>query len=380
MIIFNILLLFSLFALVYSYFLYPLLLKIISSFNLGNQSISIDNHIDIKYKDINIIIPVHNEESIIGSKLKSIVNQNYPKEKIKIYIGLDACTDNSIKEIEYIDSQLNIIKFESKTRIGKPKLLNHLFELIQDEESIILVTDADILLETNTLIDISKSFDNELNILTDLKLINKNIEAIEENLYLDLENTIKSCESKHFHIFQGVSGACYAIKRKYFKPIPENFLVDDFYISIQALMQQPFATFLENSFVYENRPKDMSLEFKRKIRIATGNFQNLYFFGTKLLNPISAIGFTFISHKLFRWLTPFFMLYISIYLLINYTFIILALTLILLSIVFFLSIFEVKKFVRIPFYFIAMQIAVLIGFYRFLKGVKTNIWQPTNRI
>ena len=56
-------------------------------------------------------------------------------------------------------------------------------------------------------------------------------------------------------------------------------------------MQQPFATFLENSFVYENRPKDMSLEFKRKIRIATGNFQNLYFFGTKLLNPISAIGF-----------------------------------------------------------------------------------------
>ncbi|MCB0512931.1 MAG: hypothetical protein KDC60_00705, partial [Bacteroidetes bacterium] len=100
MIIFNILLLFSLFALVYSYFLYPLLLKIISSFNLGKQSISIDNHIDIKYKDINIIIPVHNEESIIGSKLKSIVNQNYPKEKIKIYIGLDACTDNSIKEIE----------------------------------------------------------------------------------------------------------------------------------------------------------------------------------------------------------------------------------------------------------------------------------------
>ena len=123
MIIFNILLLFSLFALVYSYFLYPLLLKIISSFNLGKQSISIDNHIDIKYKDINIIIPVHNEESIIGSKLKSIVNQNYPKEKIKIYIGLDACTDNSIKEIEYIDSQLNIIKFESKTRIGKSSMI-----------------------------------------------------------------------------------------------------------------------------------------------------------------------------------------------------------------------------------------------------------------
>ncbi len=380
MIFFDILFMFSFFALGYSYILYPFLLKILSSFKLDNSTILIDNQYNINYKFINIIIPVHNEESVIGSKLKSIVEQNYPKEKIKIYIGLDACTDNTIKVIENFDNQINIIKFESKDRMGKPKLLNNLFELIQDGESIVLVTDADIILETNTLSNISKTFYNEQNIITDLKLINNNSEAIEENLYLDMENTIKTCESKLFNIFQGVSGACYAIKRKYFLPIPENFLVDDFYVSIQAILQKPYATFLENSFVYENRPKDLSLEFKRKIRIATGNFQNLAFFGSKLLNPFSAIGFTFISHKLFRWLTPFFMLYISIYLLINYTFIILVLTLVLLSIVFFLSIFETKKFARIPFYFMAMQIAILIGFYRFLKGVKTNIWQPTNRI
>ena len=379
MIFFDIIFVLSSFCLIYSYILYPILLNILSDIALYKNIYSVNNQYNIIHKLINIIIPVHNEEKVIRQKLESIAEQNYPKEKIKIYIGLDNCSDNSINEILKFNNQLNIKILESKKRIGKSQILNLLFEQIQDEEAIVVITDVDIIFTTNTLIDILYSFDNKFNILTDLKLKNNDKEAIEENLYLNLENSIKTSEAKLFNIFQGVSGACYAIKRKYFSPVPDKFLVDDFFISMQAMLQYPRATFLENSFVYEFRPKNLQQEFERKARIAAGNFQNLFYFGSKLLNPFSAIGFTFISHKLFRWLTPFFLLYITAYLLINYTFVILGLTLLLSIFILILSIFDSKKIVKIPFYFLTMQIAVLVGFFRFLKGIKTNIWQPTNR-
>ena len=34
------------------------------------------------------------------------------------------------------------------------------------------------------------------------------------------------------------------------------------------------------------------------------------------------------------------------------------------------------RFIR---YFLAMNIALLIGFFKYAQGVKTNIWQPTKR-
>jgi cellulose synthase/poly-beta-1,6-N-acetylglucosamine synthase-like glycosyltransferase len=327
--------------------------------------------------EIFIAIPVHNEEKVIAKKLETIVNQQYDINKINVWIGLDACEDNSINEIKKYEKQLNIHLFETENRTGKPAMLNLLFEKIKDNNAIVVVSDADILFETNVLSSIVQKFEEENFILADLKLLNTNQQALAENAYLNMENSAKAAEAAVFQVFQGVSGACYAIRKKYYQPVPDNFLVDDFYISTQAMLQHPKAAFLENTAVYENRPSDFRQEFRRKVRIATGNFQNLFYFGTKLLSPFSALGFTFISHKLLRWLTPFFLIYIFAYFLINYTFIFLSITMIALVAAFFLAILGFKKIAKIPLYFLAMQAAILAGFYNFLIGVKTNIWQPS---
>ena len=55
-------------------------------------------------------------------------------------------------------------------------------------------------------------------------------------------------------------------------------------------------------------PGDTEGEFRRKVRISSGNFQNLFFFKGMLLRFWRPLAFCFWSHKVFRWFTPFFLM------------------------------------------------------------------------
>ena len=78
--------------LVHSYLFYPFLLFILYKFSKKNNKIEQkDNH-----PNVSIIISVYNESSVIIEKLNSILHSNYPKDKIKVYIGSDASNDDSM--------------------------------------------------------------------------------------------------------------------------------------------------------------------------------------------------------------------------------------------------------------------------------------------
>jgi hypothetical protein len=100
------------------------------------------------------------------------------------------------------------------------------------------------------------------------------------------------------------------------------------------------------------------------------------------------MGFCFISHKVMRWLTPFFIIFAMIsnaflleyHPLYNFIF---AGQLALLSIPFVDWILRrltinIKLF-RFITHFYGMNVALLAGFIKFLRGVKTSVWKPTER-
>ena len=48
----------------------------------------------MKLRKISILVPVFNEESVIGNTLDHLLNEvEYPRKEI--IVGLDGCTDNS---------------------------------------------------------------------------------------------------------------------------------------------------------------------------------------------------------------------------------------------------------------------------------------------
>jgi cellulose synthase/poly-beta-1,6-N-acetylglucosamine synthase-like glycosyltransferase len=331
--------------------------------------------------NISIVIPIHNEENVITEKLNSILSSNYPSDKIKIFLGLDNCTDKTKSIIEHQFNLTNIQVVEFAERQGKPAILNHIVQdEISDKESILILTDANVIFTKNTVFELVKYFKDKRIGLVDSNIVAKNVTNKNESDYWNYETAIKLDESKVYGIIPGPSGGGYAIRCNLFATIPSNFLVDDFYIGFTIITQSYNVILNKDAICYEDIITNWKQEFFRKIRIATGNFQNLWKFKKYAFNIFSDVGFVFISHKIIRWKTPFLLLIIYYILLLEFTLFILIVTLFLpiIDLILFTFGIEFKPLRRFS-YFIIMNIAVFIGFIKFCKGVKTNVWQPTTR-
>lgn len=183
----------------------------------------------------------------------------------------------------------------------------------------------------------------------------------------------------------GAEGGCYAIRNKLFKKVPANFIVDDFYITLQLLQRGHRALFEENAVCFEDVPPDEKGEYRRKVRISAGNFQNLFFFKRLLLKPFSPLGFAFWSHKVLRWSSPFFLLlalFSSAILSFNSKVFALftALQLVLMLLPVYNRQFPLKnELLKFISHFYLMNLALLAGFVQFTKGISSSVWQPVKR-
>jgi cellulose synthase/poly-beta-1,6-N-acetylglucosamine synthase-like glycosyltransferase len=186
----------------------------------------------------------------------------------------------------------------------------------------------------------------------------------------------------------GPFGGCFAIRKELYTPVPKNFLVDDFYICMKIIQSGYKAINVLDAVVYEDVSNNLSDEFFRKVRIATGDFQNLYEFKRMLWPPFKGLGFSFMSHKVLRWITPIFIVISYILALIlsfnNLFYLIIticySLVLLLPLIDYLLKKIKINNiFLRFVTHFFTMNLALLAGMFKAMKGVKSNVWKPTKR-
>ena len=384
----------SVFLVFHTYLLYPLLLKLLSSNKKQNQIVYQLKDADLP--EVDILLAVYNEEKVIEEKISSTFHTSYPVNKIKFYIGTDASTDKTdeiIKKYQRQYSQLQLTRFSG--RRGKAAIINELS--ICSKSPVMILTDANVFFELHTIYHLVKHYKNHEiaqvggNILH--KTINRNPKSekgisFQEKAYQIRENKIKYHEGIVWGSMIGAFGGCYSIRRDYFIPVPRNYLMDDFYISMNVLSNNKKAINELEANCYEDVSVKPSEEFKRKVRISAGNFQNLSVYKGLLWPPFTGKAFAFLSHKVLRWFTPFFIItaLISNLLLINY-YIFYQITLCVLIAAFCIVILDLVlkiininwKLFRFIFHFFYMNCALLIGFFKFSLGVKTNIWQPTER-
>jgi len=341
---------------------------------------------------ISIIIPAYNEESVIRQKIESVYSGNYPKDKMEVLVMSDASTDRTDAIVLELQNKHSSLRFyRSPHRIGKPSILNRLVKEASGE--IVVLTDANVLLAQDTLGLLTRHFSDPVTGLVDTRWIgldhakNQGI-AYQEKKYTSREILLKYKEGLLWGIIMGPSGACYAIRKMLFCPVPSNFLVDDFYINMKVLEKNHKAIVEPAAMVFEDTTYKLKEAFRRKVRIATGNFQNLRTFRKLFRNIFKPVGFCFWSHKGIRWFVPWLILMnltANLFLAMHsplYLVLLLAhlLVLILIFIDNILGIFG-KQIVILRFvtHFYSMNLALAAGLIKALKGVKTNVWEPTER-
>ena len=387
----------SLAGVAHTYLLYPLIIKYLSNKKGKKINASVDSN---DQPSIYILMAVYNEEQVIRQKIESIFATDYPLEKIWVLIGSDNSNDQTNAIIENYQQQYPQLLYRNFSgRNGKIRIINQLFErhralIFQSSqpEPIAVLTDANVFFTPEMLPVLAGYFQNPAIGLVGANVLNINVKDIgisfQEQFYVQRENVIKHYESQAFGAMMGAFGACYAIRAKLFSPVPDNFIVDDFFQTMQVINRNFQSVKALEAICYEDVSEDMMEEYRRKKRISAGNFQNLNHF-KHLLFRWNGVSFAFWSHKVLRWLSPFFIIiaFISSFLLMpDYLFYRIALGgQIFLFTLPFLDrlldwLFQKQiKILRFITYFYLMNIALLIGFFNYMKGINSNIWRPTKR-
>lgn len=111
-----------------------------------------------------IVIPVWNEEDVIGFSIDSLMSLHYPYECLRIYAIDDVSTDKTpeilaAKSQQYPNHVINIRRTQ-KIDFGKAAVVNHGLKTILSDSwaEAIMIIDADVIFEKNTLLRMTRHF------------------------------------------------------------------------------------------------------------------------------------------------------------------------------------------------------------------------------
>lgn len=385
MIILQIIFWFLVFLVFHTYVGYPILLNILAK----NKKLKLE--VINNLPKVSIIMSLFNEESVIEQKLNSIISSDYPLDKIQIIVGSDNSVDKTNEIVRSFAQKYDFINFnEFSQRQGKANVINSMID--KSDGQILILTDANVFFDTQTIKELVKPFCDSKIGLVDAKMVNTGLKkegiSIQEKSYISREVYIKNKEGLIWGTMMGPFGGCFAMRRELYSPVPHNFLVDDFYICLKVLESGYKAVNNLDAIVFEDVSNNLSDEFRRKVRIATGNFQNLWRFKNLLWPPYTGLAFSFLSHKVLRWITPvlfilaYFInlvlaLYSNCYIILLVCFNIILLVPLLDCLLKKIQIHNI--FLRFITHFFSMNLALLIGMFKAMKGVKSNVWKPTKR-
>ncbi|MEX0729901.1 MAG: glycosyltransferase family 2 protein [Aquisalimonadaceae bacterium] len=337
---------------------------------------------------VTIIIAAYNEASYIADKVKNALASDYPPDRLQVIVVSDGSDDGTVQLVrEITDPRLRFL--ELPRRRGKANALNA--ALGHATGRVLIFTDANVFFQFGAVRRLAGHFrDPDCGCVTgrvDLLPMGAG-EPLGEGAYMRFERWLQARESAVATVV-GTDGALFAVRRELVQPLPEGIVLDDFLIAMRVADQGRRTYYDHAATAVERVPASVSQEFRRKVRIAAGGFQVLPLLGF-LRRPLDwpALWFCFVSHKLLRWLSPWWMLGLLVssaaltvqgqmlympVLLVQLLLYGLALTAWLSG--------SARRFgvFYVPYYFTAVNLALLFGLQRHFLGGQSVIWQRVNR-
>jgi cellulose synthase/poly-beta-1,6-N-acetylglucosamine synthase-like glycosyltransferase len=369
---------------VYAYLLYPIILFVLARmFGKGGQAAVVD---DSALSTLSILIAAHDEEAVIGERVRNALATDYPPEKLQVIVASDGSTDRTAEIVRgCTDGRVELLDFP--IRRGKASVVNAAMKVATGR--IVLLTDANTHLDPAASRMMVRWFaDPSIGIVCGRLILvdplsGKNVDG----LYWKYETVLKKHESR-LGALLGSNGAIYSIRRDAYCPIPDGTIVDDFVIPLLAKLRYGWKIVYDwEAVAREESAPDVATEFRRRSRIGAGGWQAIGLLW-RLMNPRRGwVAFTFFSHKVLRWLCPFFLIgaLVANSALWRSPF---YAVLMALQLAFYAAALiggHVGKGVplspvfRLANMFVGMNAALFVGFFRWLSGSQGGAWSRTQR-
>jgi cellulose synthase/poly-beta-1,6-N-acetylglucosamine synthase-like glycosyltransferase len=285
----------------YTYFGYPALIRVLA--RLWPRPV-IKRAI---HPRVSFIIAAFNEEKIIASKLENTLALAWPLEELEIIVAADGSNDGTTGiASRYRENGVTVL--HRPEREGKTQALNHAVEEASGE--ILFFSDANTMYEPSTLALMIRNFaDPSVGGVSGRKVVlsEQDREATQgESAYWNYETSLKQAESL-FGSIVTADGEIFAMRRSLFDRIPKCIVHDDMYLTLKIVEKGYRVVFEAEATSAEAASHTLHDEFHLKVRYASAGYQIVVAFKQLLLNPARWFAWEFFSHKLTRWLIPFFL-------------------------------------------------------------------------
>ena len=334
---------------------------------------------------VTIVIAAYNEQAHIGDTIRNKLEFDYPHDQLEIIVVSDGSTD-ATDEIVSGFAEHGVRLLRQEPRQGKTAGLNRAVAAASGE--LIMFSDANSMHARDALRRIVENFaDPAVGYVTGkMVYVNEDGSLVGDgcSAYMKYENVLRRLES-HIGSIVGVDGGIDVVRRSLFQPMRADQL-PDFVLPLRVVaagyrvIYEPLALLKESTL---SRAAD---EFRMRVRVALRSFWALLD-SRQLLQPFGHGLFCFQlwSHKVLRYLIflPMAVFAVASVALWNagplYQLAVLAqvLTYGLVALGALVpNSRPLQRVIALPSYFVLVNLASGIAFWRFLKGEKQVLWKP----
>ncbi|HEX5667573.1 MAG TPA: glycosyltransferase family 2 protein [Chitinophagaceae bacterium] len=374
----------------YTYIGYGILLWVMMKFRKQSGAVAgYENDEDLP--TVAHIIAAYNEEDFIGKKIANALAIDYPRHLSRIIIVADGSSDRTT---ELVSRYGEVELLFEPTRKGKVAAMNRAVELTKDVD-ILIFSDANTLLNKESFRYIIDHYrdprvggvSGEKKVISDGQVPGEG-----EGLYWKYESVLKKLDSDYYSVV-GAAGELFSVRRELFEKVPENIVLDDFYISLNICRRGLMVRYEPRAYAMETPSFSLKDEKKRKVRISAGAFQSMVIMKDLLdITRYGKLAFQYVSHRVLRWaVCPFalpLVLLLNIIIVMGqegvlYTVLLAAqvlfYTFALLGWLFSDSPKGRFKIFYVPYYFVFMNVSVWGGLLRYLNGAQSAMWEKARR-
>ena len=369
----------------YAYVGYPLAIYVLSRL-FGHQRQPVDCD-DKQLPQLSLLVAAYNEHSVIAERIENALALDYPRDRLEIVVASDGSSDGTNEIVErYADQGVVLLAFPQ--RRGKSVVLNDAVGRLRGD--VMLLSDANTMLDPQAARRLVRWFSDPTigAVCGWLDLYDTRTGRNADGVYWRYENFLKRCEGRLDAVL-GANGAIYAMRRALFQAIPADTLIDDLTIPLLAKLRSGCRIVYDQQAVAcEETAPDIRAEFKRRARIGAGGFQAIARLWPLLHPRCGWTAFAFLSHKVLRWSSPFFLVGMLLsnlllagdpgyraLLLAQFAFYALAAVGSRIALQ-----GRAGRLLRLPALFTTVNAALLVGFARWLRGPQNGVWVCTPRV
>ena len=225
-----------------------------------------------------IVIAARNEEAVIGNLLDSIAHQDYPQDKITVFVVADNCTD-STAEVSRSKGAICYERFDEEHRT-KGFALQFLFENIRKDYGIesfegYFVFDSDNLLNSDYITRMNEAFDAGEKIITSYR----NTKNFDENwiAFTYAIHWLRSIRFRHrarsvLRLATNIQGTGFLFANELVKD-GWNYtsLTEDRAFTADAVAHGYPISYCDAAMFYDEQPISMKVVWRQRIRWSKGH-------------------------------------------------------------------------------------------------------------